>query len=353
MEVQQGLTDMDRAKRINVVYFFDGTSNDRHRDEYKDWSNIVRLHDMIPTDAPDGVEQWKFYGDGVGTRVNETILGSSGGVGLDRRIQESYRHLGSVCRKARERGLEPHVYIFGFSRGAYAARWFAALVDFCGVPASGAPFDAITECFRRKSEESVRDLESKGLLDPKPVIDFLGLFDTVKTTLFRGVFDLAKLPSAVVKCCHALAYHERRSMFPVERFAPDPGRVEEAWFLGSHSDIGGGYVERGLADLTLEWIVENARVHGLYVSEGPIEGDRSEHRNKYHDSMSKVWGAVSLFCFRRPWKNRELLSGDVFHWSARPLIAEFLDREPRIPDPNSIAFLPETKTLPRRDSVVV
>ena len=325
-------------KRWNVVYFFDGTNADRHRTETRDWSNIVRLYMMVPPNAPGGVEQWKPDEDGVGTRVNETILGSSGGVGLEKRVEESYLHLGSVCRKAKKEGATPFVYVFGFSRGAYAARWFTALVDYCGIPANAAPYDRIKKCFKDKDEGCLSQLRRDGLIGDAPEFSMLGLFDAVQSTIFKGDFDVHILPRIVKRCYHAMAFNERRPYFPVERFVRDPERITEAWFLGSHTDIGGGYVERGLADRSLEWMVENARDCGLFVNDGPIVGDMAVHRDSFHNSLTIGWRIAGWLCARKA-KDRELESGDKFHWDARDLRPMFADVRPALPPEEEMAYL--------------
>jgi len=335
-------------KRWNLVYFFDGTCNDRDKDETKDWSNIVRLHDSIPKEAPDGTVQWKFYGDGVGTRVDEAVLGSTGGVGLEKRVQESYLHLGSVLRKARREHAEVGIYVFGFSRGAYAARWFAALLDFCGVPSNGVSYHEIDGFFKRLDLDAVEKAKRAGKLSPLAKIDMLGLFDTVQTTLFKGDFDVHVLPGIVRKCYHALAYNERRALFPVERFNASPGRLEEVWFLGSHSDVGGGYVERGLADLSLAWMIENARGNGLFVDDGPLPGDTAKHVEQFHDSLSFGWACADVVKTFRLWWDRRFVEGDVFHWSARGLGELFASVKPALPSENQIAYL----DVPRGDASV-
>jgi len=328
------------VRRWNLVYFFDGTGNDRDKDETNDWSNIVRLHDSIPNDAPNGVEQWKFYGDGVGTRTSETILGSTGGVGLKKRVQESYLHLGSVLRKARQENVDVGIYVFGFSRGAYAARWFAALLDFCGVPANGASYYEIDEMFRRHDTAAVEKARKAGALSPLNKIDMLGLFDTVQSTLFKGEFDVRVLPGIVRKCYHALAYNERRTNFPLERFNADTGRLEEVWFNGSHSDVGGGYVERGLADISLKWMIDNARENGLVIDDGPIPGDTAKHEVQYHDSQSSKWRFFGVVTKLRKSLIRKCNSGDVFHWSAYDLRDMFASIQPPLPPASQMVYLP-------------
>lgn len=40
-------------------------------------------------------------------------------------------------------------------------------------------------------------------------------------------------------------------------------RVEQVWFGGSHTDVGGGFWEAGFSDLALEWMIQKAFAHGL------------------------------------------------------------------------------------------
>jgi hypothetical protein len=45
------------------------------------------------------------------------------------------------------------------------------------------------------------------------------------------------------------------------------GRLEQAWFPGVHSNVGGGYAPDGLANEALHWIVEKASDLGLEFDE--------------------------------------------------------------------------------------
>ena len=125
-----------------VVYLFDGTTQSRDKSEYKDWSNIVRLHALVFSHPPSDGVLLDMYGDGVGCRGNETIFGSTMGKGLEKRIEEAYYDLGTQVGNARKGGDDLHVFVFGFSRGAYAARLFCELVAYCGVPSNEGSYDA-------------------------------------------------------------------------------------------------------------------------------------------------------------------------------------------------------------------
>ena len=124
---------MNRVKY--AVYLFDGTGQDhRNDDEKRDWSNIVRLHAFLHQSPPSDGELLDMYGEGVGCRGNENVFNEASGQGLEERIEEAYYDIGCQVRSCRDAGDDLHVSVFGFSRGAYAARVFCALVGYCGVP---------------------------------------------------------------------------------------------------------------------------------------------------------------------------------------------------------------------------
>jgi hypothetical protein len=68
--------------------------------------------------------------------------------------------------------------------------------------------------------------------------------------------------------------------------------VQEVWFAGNHADIGGGYTsdQRSPADVSLRWMVHEARCFGLLVSEpvdqtvGSIDGVSKSH---LHDELNR------------------------------------------------------------------
>ena len=121
-------------KRRNIAVFFDGTNQNRSMLPPQNWSNVVLLHDALVGDNGEDVVQSRKYIDGVGIREGEKITGGGFGIDLDRRIEEAYEFLWQEVNNAREDGEDPHVYLFGFSRGAYAARWLASLIQFSGIP---------------------------------------------------------------------------------------------------------------------------------------------------------------------------------------------------------------------------
>jgi uncharacterized protein (DUF2235 family) len=103
----------------------------------------------------------------------------------------------------------------------------------------------------------------------------------------RHAFHDVKLSSHVLNGFHALAIDERRKPFaPALWEIPedDPAlrtgrwRVEQRWFAGVHSNVGGGYPDRGLSHLALRWIVEKAGECGLAFQKGFVEAIEPECR---------------------------------------------------------------------------
>ena len=255
----------------DLVFLFDGTWN-QAADGIDDETNVEKLYKLLPDSSIDNLN----YEKGVGTRINEEISGGSFGYGIDKRILGAYRFLQSRFERYNEASIR--IFIFGFSRGAYTARVFAQLLSFSGVPVGGIVERSGWNNYLRQDEKAAKDLKDKGdYLDVG--IEMLGVWDTVKSSYHKDRND-GILPLKVKAAYHAMAIDEKRSLFPILRFQSDK-RITETWFAGVHSDIGGGYPskESGLSDVTLEWMVNQAKKHNLefvpdwteYLAPNPLE----------------------------------------------------------------------------------
>lgn len=114
-----------------------------------------------------------------------------------------------------------------------------------------------------------------------PAIEFLGLFDTVKYTKEPVEFDISFEPNCFKRVRHALSLNEDRPQYVPEIYQtfsdkrlPDNSLVQ-AWFLGSHGDIGGGHEHDGLSLYPLQWMLLESRKHGLILEHKPQK--RFEH----------------------------------------------------------------------------
>jgi uncharacterized protein (DUF2235 family) len=188
-------------------------------------------------------------------------------------------------QKAWER--EQHrIFMFGFSRGSYAARRLAGLVSFCGIPVKDADRNLGWQLYLNQDRDSMAHLKLEGRFFDYP-IEMLGVWDTVKTTTDPD-FNDKKLPSAVVAGYHAMAIDEKRKLFPVLKWNSNP-RARQVWFAGVHSDVGGGYEKTGLSDITLNWMVDYAYDHGLAFKVTAMKKLKKNANGKLHDSYKGIW----------------------------------------------------------------
>ena len=268
-------------------------------------------------------DQIAFYDDGVGSQafLPLKILGSAFGWGIKYNVIELYK---ALCRTYEE---GDKIYLFGFSRGAFTVRMLAGLIAERGLCTAGADEKELHRAARRQFEAYRRKRYGKGWLTlpvrhalarstPKckvrPKIEFIGVWETVEAYGFpieemswiwdRLVLPLKfvdqKLSCKVRRACHALAVDEERLSFhPVlfneEGENEEEPRIEQVWFPGVHSDVGGGYPEEALALVPLDWMISRVEAgdenpDGLRFRERARRevGKRSDWHGKQHDNRS-------------------------------------------------------------------
>jgi uncharacterized protein (DUF2235 family) len=265
-----------------IVLCCDGTWNsaDQARNGVPCPTNVVKLGFRIAKQAENGqIPQVVYYDEGVGTGNSlDRLSGGALGRGLEENIYEAFRFLIANYEPGDE------LYLFGFSRGAFTARSIVGMIRKCGI-------------LSRKSVRRYRDALSLYRDDSHPNaeepskfrrdhcvcagdninVKFIGVWDTVGSLgiPLRGLRSLTRkkyqfhdteLSGVVEHAYHALAIDERRAPFEptLWHYQPKPGQtVEQVWFCGAHSDVGGGYASTGLSDIALEWMIEKARGTGL------------------------------------------------------------------------------------------
>lgn len=227
-----------------------------------------------------------YYDQGVGTgNFTDRLSGGALGRGLEDNIHDAYRFLVGNYEPGDE------VYIFGFSRGAFTARSIGGMIRKCGIlrrehadkyhTALGLYHSNATP----SSEMAVRFRAEHSLSPNEDIpIKFIGVWDTVGAlgipvrglaALSKGKYEFhdTELSSTVRHAYHALAIDERRGPFQPSLWAykPKPGQtVEQVWFAGVHSDVGGGYENVGLSDIALDWMLGKARDAGLKLDDAVL-----------------------------------------------------------------------------------
>jgi hypothetical protein len=60
--------------------------------------------------------------------------------------------------------------------------------------------------------------------------------------------------------------------------------LSQVWFSGMHTDVGGGYSERGLSDIPLVWLIDKAIDHGLRIYRDHMLDIKPDPLEMMHDS---------------------------------------------------------------------
>jgi uncharacterized protein (DUF2235 family) len=271
-----------------IILCADGTWNTPHGPAAQpNDTNVRKLYELVLEDP----SQLKYYDSGVGTDGTpfEHFFGGSMGAGLFQKIQDGYEFLSYVWDPGDE------IYIFGFSRGAYTARSLGGMIASFGVPNKNLDnqtvkriFDAyrITDRPQRVAAKTSLNADY-GMADV--TIRMVGVWDTVGALGVPGHlfddFDQANygfldttLSPCIDKAFHAIALDERRASFlPTLWSNPDgtpranDDKVQQVWFPGVHCDVGGSYTETQLSNITLRWMVDNAKAQGLLFDDPAVD----------------------------------------------------------------------------------
>ena len=266
------------AKVRNLIIGCDGTWNDIDKSAL---TNVAKLLNACTVK-----NQVTHYEEGVGTAHWEALPGGIYGEGLDRQILGAYRFLEKRFADKGWAREDNKVFIFGFSRGAYAARRLAGLIAQCGVPENANDVELAWQLYLKRDALSAEELKKRGRLFDISV-EMLGVWDTVKTTTDDDYND-NKLSKCVVKGYHAMAIDEKRNFFPVLKWDNDE-RAHQTWFCGVHSDVGGGYIECELSDIVLQWMIDRANEHGLYFKVSAVKKLKKNPCGILHDSYDGIW----------------------------------------------------------------
>lgn len=275
-------------KRIAV--FCDGTWNtpDESDNGKLCQTNVVKLANALLPTSTDGTPQLLYYDTGIGSEGNllkRSYEGATGG-GISDNILQGYRFIIKHYQKGDE------LFFFGFSRGAFTVRSLTGLIRNSGILKieHSDQVDRAYEIYRsRKLDLQPRAVESTLFrktfaVEEDTIIKFVGVWDTVGALgnpLFlngimsrRNQFHDTNISSKITNAFHALAIDEKRKNFEAalwhKKEEMDGQVLEQVWFPGVHSDVGGGYPEHetGLSDISLQWMLENAQSRNL--SFGPV-----------------------------------------------------------------------------------
>jgi uncharacterized protein (DUF2235 family) len=257
----------------NIVVFSDGTGQEGGK---KHNSNVYKLFNMCEDRT---ARQVVFYDRGLGTGWRK-LIGNAFGAGISRNIRECYQFIFENFN------ADDRIFLFGFSRGATTVRSLSSFIHLFGILPKSRP-ELIDAAYRIYKDPDTRDVESKAFISRHHNmwcrIRLIGVWDTVAALgiPIKGLnaiveqipgcnhqFQDLRMSTSVEHGRHALAIDDERKIFhPMlwDQKLEDYQTMEQVWFCGMHTDVGGGYAEQGLADISLEWMVHEARKKGLLI----------------------------------------------------------------------------------------
>lgn len=277
------VTDTTDGVNVRVSLFFDGTNNNKYNTESRlenekmtrgenfnkeksdvyqkhegtdsyenDFSNVSRLFQFHQEDVSDAKNKVAAeYVEGIATLENmgdlkyDGVTGA-GSRGVPAKVKDACKQLAKRINKLAEfKDIDSlTIDVFGFSRGAAAARHFLyEITKGAGtrlIQTGPRQFIEIEVPARGALGEALK--ENRIAFDGEIKIVFAGLFDTVAS--YKGFEDL-KLEAVgkAANVLHLTAMDERRHQFELVNVSASKGASFEKTIPGVHADVGGSYNE--------------------------------------------------------------------------------------------------------------
>jgi hypothetical protein len=284
----------------------------------------------------DGIPQVVNYQAGVGSTGTPVgrFFGGAVGAGLKENVREAYSYLSINYRPGDE------IFLLGFSRGAYTARSVGGMVGDLGLlTKEGLPyFPEIFEDYMYRHDSRytprfpdapfpnkppfgdpryVEELERRGLTVMGIPIKAIGVWDTVGSLgvprisfleslglQSKRMKDLAfwdtQLYDGIENAFQALALDERRAPFAPALWEKTSRNtrtnLNQVWFPGVHSNIGGGYDDQDLSNITLAWMISRLEPF-IDFYPGYIQSLYQANRSHYKrtDQRTRWWSFGEIY----------------------------------------------------------
>lgn len=241
----------------HIIIGIDGTWQAAFRDPFQ--SNVHRMNIALnyEDNTFDRNPQIFIYSAGVGTsnKSSKDFAGITG-EGLGSLILEAYTNLASNYVPGDK------IYLFGFSRGAFAARALTGFISYSGLLKANSLslVEHAWHDFTNQGQSDFNYADHKADATHRNVeVEFLGVWDTVAGPLRNKLIERYRFTSQkldkIVKCgVHILSADESRHAYePVlwTGHGRDGQKLEQIWMPGVHADVGGGYGEAFLSTISL------------------------------------------------------------------------------------------------------
>jgi uncharacterized protein (DUF2235 family) len=275
----------------NILICCDGTGNEYGTNN----TNVVQTYEVAVQDSG----QICYYDPGVGTggwEYNESTFelkakaDQATGKGLQKNVIDAYTYLMQTFEEG------DRLYLFGFSRGAFTVRSLAGMLFKTGLldRRSQNLVEYASKIYNTDGNQEVAT-GFKETFSRKCPVYFIGVWDTVESLVMNAgkKFHDARLNPEVTYGFHALAIDERRKDFPPfpwdESRALPEQTIEQLWFAGAHSDVGGFYSDRGLSNIAFHWMMKKAAMCGMKVDEEKLRTYQMNPNGTLHNSYRGFW----------------------------------------------------------------
>jgi uncharacterized protein (DUF2235 family) len=107
-----------------------------------------------------------------------------------------------------------------------------------------------------------------------------------------------ELNDTIQNAFHALAIDEQRKPFAPSLWTKPKdwsGKLEQIWFAGVHSNVGGGYSPDGLANEALHWMIEKAEGLGLEFDKLFLQNYKPCFNSTLNNSMTAMYRVMGPY----------------------------------------------------------
>lgn len=292
-----------------LAIFLDGTTNNE-----SSHTNISKLYNLVTLQNNPNVSAAYLRGVGNGADV----LGMMTGSGIRGEVCNAYLYLAENYKHERN----DEIYLFGFSRGAYAARILAGMIHSAGiVDLSNTPADKRLKFIKKiynahkgyktlqERRNAVFEVTQQRLDFDNYKIEFMGLWDTVASLGMPDYKDDYYVEETkyhdqlcnINRASQALSLNDNRgsvftpSLLTHESLVSDCPKVNpkevanEVWFFGAHSDVGGGSLNTNISGVSLNWMIGQLKDFELLPSSASVYENRFDITNNPLKGFMKVF----------------------------------------------------------------
>ncbi len=274
------IPDKDEENPKKIMVFMDGTMSTAST-----YTNVSKLYNLSILQDRTSVNA--TYIVGVGNKGP----GAIDGVGIGNTVKDAYLFLSRNYKPERR----DEIFIFGFSRGAYSSRILAGLIHVAGmtdlnnIPEKDQE-KHIKKIYRAfKGDQTIYNRRKNiaaitGVVPTSVDVEFMGLWDTVEALgvpNFKEDYNITNKKYVdqlcnIKRASHAMSINDDRASIFTPKLLTEtyltskcnkPVNIDEVvnevWFAGAHSDVGGGYKDTVIDAVSLNWMISEIAPYSL------------------------------------------------------------------------------------------